>query len=341
MRPLLPDCLISSHHVDLAIRPRRNRKSPAIRSLIQENHLLPHQLVAPLFIIEGHQRQEMIASMPGISRISVDLLIKEAIELYQLGIRAIDLFPVIPEEKKDNLGKEAINPHNLLSRAIQALKQAIPEMCIIVDIALDPYTSHGHDGIVNESGHILNDPTLYMLGEMSILAAQAGADIVAPSDMMDGRVRYIRENLDKAGFKEVNILSYAAKYASSFYGPFREALHSAPKFGDKKTYQMDPANSREAILESILDEAEGADMLLIKPALAYLDIISIIRERTLLPLAAYHVSGEYAMIMAAAERGWLDADKAFMESLLSIKRAGADFILTYASKRIARLIKMQ
>lgn len=339
MSTTFTDAFINNYSVDLPIRPRRNRKSAALRALTQETYLHPHQLVTPLFIIEGHQQSEIIHSMPGIERLSIDLLIKEVKYLYQLGIRAVDLFPVIPIEKKDPFGKEAVNPNNLLVRAIKALKQAIPEMCIIVDVALDPYTSHGHDGVVNEEGQILNDPTLYMLGEMSLLAAQAGADVVAPSDMMDGRVRHIRQTLDSAGFENVNILSYAAKYASSFYGPFREALNSAPKFGDKKSYQMNPANSREAILEAILDEKEGADILLIKPALPYLDIITKVREITQLPLAAYHVSGEYAMVMAAAEKGWVDADKVFMESLLSIKRAGADFIFTYASKKIALMIK--
>ncbi len=338
MRTLFDHSTISNYSVDLSIRPRRNRKSAAIRSLVQETHLLPHQLVAPLFVLDGDQCSEIISSMPGVERLSVDLLVKEVKQLYQLGIRAIDLFPVIPVEKKDPYAKEAVSPNNLMVKAVKALKEEVPEICVIVDIALDPYTSHGHDGLVNEAGQILNDPTLYMLGEMSVLAAQAGADIVAPSDMMDGRVKYIRQTLDEAGFKDVSILSYAAKYASAFYGPFREALNSAPKFGDKKTYQMDPANCREAILESLLDEHEGADMLLIKPALPYLDIISKIRDKTQLPLAAYHVSGEYAMVMAAAEKGWLDANKIFLESLLSIKRAGADFILTYASKRIASIL---
>lgn len=332
------ESLIKNNSIDLPIRPRRNRKNDAIRSLVRETYLHPHQLVAPLFVIDGNQHSETIQSMPGVQRLSIDLIIKEARHLFQLGVRAIDLFPVISPEKKDPFGKEALNPDNLVNRAVKALKEAIPDMCVMVDVALDPFTSHGHDGVVDEHGQILNDPTLHILGEMSVIAAQAGADIIAPSDMMDGRVRYIRQSLDQAGFQDVNILSYAAKYASSFYGPFREALNSAPKFGDKKTYQMDPANSREAILESILDEYEGADMLLIKPALPYLDIISKIREKTQLPLAAYHVSGEYAMVMAAAEKGWLDADKIFMESLLSIKRAGADFILTYTAKRIAHLL---
>ncbi len=338
MDTLLDETFIKNYCVDLPIRPRRNRKNAALRALTQENYLHPHQLVAPLFIIEGNQRSETIQSMPGIERLSIDLLVKEAEHLFKLGVRAVDLFPVIPPEKRDPYGKEAINPNNLAFQAVKALKQALPELCVIVDVALDPFTSHGHDGVVNAEGQILNDPTLYMLGEMSVLAAQAGADVVAPSDMMDGRVGYIRQSLDLAGFNDVHILSYAAKYASSFYGPFREALNSAPKFGDKKTYQMNPANSREAILESILDENEGADMLLIKPALPYLDIIAKIRENSHLPIAAYHVSGEYAMVMAAAEKGWLDADKIFLESLLSIKRAGADFILTYAAKRVAKLL---
>jgi porphobilinogen synthase len=321
---------------ELPLRPRRNRKSSAVRALVQENHLLPQQLVAPLFIIEGNASREIISSMPGVERLSIDLLIEEVQQLYKLGIRAIDLFPVILKEKKDPFGQEAVHPDNLVFRAIKAIKQAIPEMCIMVDVALDPFTSHGHDGIVDEKGVILNDPTLHVLGEMSLLAAQAGADVIAPSDMMDGRVGHIRRCLDAAGFIDVSILSYAAKYASSFYGPFREALHSAPQFGDKKSYQMNPANSREALLEASLDVSEGADMLMIKPALSYLDIVYQVRQATHLPLGAYHVSGEYAMVMAAAEKGWLDADKVFMESLISIRRAGADFILTYAAKRVAK-----
>lgn len=338
MSTLHKDAFQTPYSFDLPIRPRRNRKSQAIRSLVQETLLHPQNFVAPLFILEGLDKKEIIHSMPGVERLSIDLAVKEAKHLFQLGIRAVDLFPVISCDKKDPMGKEALNPNNLVNQAIKALKDAIPELCVMVDIALDPYTSHGHDGVVNEQGQILNDPTLCILGEMSVLSAQAGADIVAPSDMMDGRVGYIRQMLDQEGFSQINILSYAAKYASSFYGPFREALHSAPKFGDKKTYQMDPANSREALLESILDEIEGADMLLVKPALPYLDILSKVREKTLLPLGAYHVSGEYSMVMAAAEKGWIDADKVFMESLLSIKRAGADFILTYAAKRVSRLL---
>lgn len=316
-------------------RPRRNRKSSAIRSLVQENRLHPSMFVAPLFVCEGEERQEAISSMPGVCRLSLDLLAEEAKALYGLGICSVDLFPVIPHNRKDASGSEATRTGNLMQRAVDAVKQAVPEICVMVDIALDPYTDHGHDGLVNEKGEVLNDETLEVLGGMSLLAARAGADIVAPSDMMDGRVGYLRRLLDLEGHHDVGILAYAAKYASSFYGPFRDALQSAPKFGDKKSYQMDPANAREALREVSLDEMEGADMLLIKPALAYLDIVAKVRAETHLPLGAYHVSGEYSMVMAAAERGWLDADRVFAESLLSIRRAGADFILTYAARRMA------
>jgi len=316
-------------------RLRRNRKSASIRTLVSETHLLPHHLVAPLFVLDGTQRKEAIVSMPGVFRLSLDLLIKEMIELYELGIRAVDLFPVIPVEKKDSAASEAFNENNLLIQALIALKKEIPEMCLMADVALDPYTDHGHDGLINSEGIILNDETVHALAKMSLLAAEAGADVIAPSDMMDGRVASIRKFLDAHGFQHTSILSYAAKYASALYGPFREALHSAPKFGDKKTYQMDPANAREALRECTLDEAEGADMLLIKPALSYLDIIAKVRTQTNLPIAAYHVSGEYAMVKAAAERGWIDGPKVMHEHLLSIKRAGADFILTYAAKEVA------
>jgi porphobilinogen synthase len=325
--------------IDLTRRPRRNRKNAAIRALVQETHLHPHEFIAPLFVVEGQKQKQTISSMPEVYRLSIDLLIKEVVELYQLGIRAIDLFPVITSERKDPFGSEAIRPGNLVTQAVKAIKREIPEMCVMVDVALDPFTDHGHDGLVDEHGNILNDPTLDMLAKMSELAAEAGADIVAPSDMMDGRVAYIRQALDQKGFTDTGILAYAAKYASSFYGPFREALSSAPKFGNKKTYQLNPANRREAMLELTLDELEGADMLLIKPALAYLDVIVKAREQTDLPIGAYHVSGEYAMVMAAAQNGWLDGDKVMAECLLSIKRAGADFTLTYAARKMAELIK--
>lgn len=315
-------------------RPRRNRQTAAIRGLVQETRLHPSQLVVPLFVVEGKSQQQAIKSMPGIFRYSLDFLLKEVLVLHQLGIRAVDLFCYVPSEKKDAEGSEATKNGNLLQQAIRLLKQEIPDMCLMVDIALDPFTNHGHDGVINEQGLIDNDRTLFVLGQMSVLAAEAGADIVAPSDMMDGRVNYIRAVLDQAGFTSVGILSYAAKYASAFYGPFREALNSAPKFGDKKSYQMNPANAREAIMECKLDEMEGADMLLIKPALPYLDVIAKVREETKLPLGAYHVSGEYAMVMAAAQNGWLDARLTFEECLIAIKRAGADFILTYAAKQV-------
>ncbi len=268
---------------------------------------------------------------------SIDLLIEEAAQLYEKGIRAVDLFCYTAKENKDSGASEAVRPGNLMCQALQALRREIPEMCLMVDVALDPFTDHGHDGLMNERREIDNDLTLPILAQMSSLAAEAGADIVAPSDMMDGRVGFIRRALDQQGHTNVGILSYTAKYASAFYGPFREALHSAPRFGDKKTYQMNPANVREALLECRLDEEEGADMILIKPALPYLDVIAKIKSATTLPVGAYHVSGEYAMVMAAAQRGWLDADRVFEESLLSIKRAGADFILTYAAGKMAEI----
>lgn len=323
------------HQIFLPKRPRRNRKTPAIRSLVQETYLHPSNLVAPLFITEGTNQKITIESMPDVYRLSLDLMVKEVEALYNLGIQAIDLFPVIPNEKKDKDGSEAIREGNLIEQALILLKKEVPDMCVMVDVALDPYTDHGHDGVLDDQGRVINDATLEILAEMSLCAAEAGADVVAPSDMMDGRVSYIRDALDKNGFQDVNILAYAAKYASSFYGPFRDALNSAPKIGDKKGYQMNPANVREALLECDLDEAEGADMLLIKPALPYLDVICKVKERTLLPVGGYQVSGEYSMIMAGAQKGWIDGDRALNECLLSIKRAGADFILTYAARRVA------
>ena len=333
-----PLFLQSNIQQSLNRRPRRNRQTAAIRGLVQETHLHPSQLVAPLFIVEGKSQQQIIVSMPGVFRYSLDLLLQEVMNLYRLGIRAVDLFCYVPVEKKDAQGSEAVKPGNLLQYAIRLLKQELPDICVMVDIALDPFTTHGHDGVINGQGIVDNDATLLVLGQMSVLAAEAGADIVAPSDMMDGRIAYIRKALDQAGFTSVGILSYAAKYASAFYGPFREALNSAPKFGDKKSYQMNPANVREAIMECQIDELEGADMLLIKPALPYLDVIAKVREVTKLPLGAYHVSGEYAMVMAAAQNGWLDAKRIFEESLIAIKRAGADFILTYAAKQVAEVL---
>ncbi len=315
-------------------RPRRNRISPSIRGLVQETRLHPSDFVVPFFVVEGINIISPIDSMPGIFRYSIDVLLKKVKELYDKGIRAIDLFTIVPDEKKDARGSEAIRQYNLLQCAIAELKEYLPDLCVMADIALDPYTSHGHDGVINEHGSIMNDETLDILAEMSLLAAQSGADIVAPSDMMDGRVAYIREVLDSAGYVNTGICAYTAKYASAFYGPFRDALYSAPRFGDKKTYQMNPANRREALREALLDEKEGADMLLVKPGLPYLDILCSIKQSVNIPVGAYHVSGEYSMVMAAAERGWIDAEKVFEESLLSIKRAGADFIFTYAAPMI-------
>lgn len=326
--------------LDISRRLRRNRKSPAIRAFVQETRLHPSQLIAPLFLLEGEGRREEILNMPGVHRLSIDLALKEIEELYSLGIRGINLFPLVPAEKKDPFGSEALRDDNLINRAIKRIKHALPEMCIMVDVALDPYTSHGHDGLINEKREILNDETVILLAKVSIGAAAAGADIVAPSDMMDGRVSYIRHALDQTGHTGVSILSYAAKYASAFYSRSPETLHSVPKFDDKTTYQINPANVREALIEISQDEMEGADMLLIKPALPYLDVITKVKERTDLPLGAYHVSGEYAMIKAAAEKGWIDGERAMMKSLISIKRAGADFILTCAAKEAARQLNI-
>lgn len=326
-------------HLTLPSRPRRNRKSPAIRWLVQETTLHPHQLVAPLFVVEGTRQKQPIDSLPDVYRYSIDTLLTEVDELYELGIRSILLFPVVPAEKKDAHGSEALLQDNLMQRAIAELKRTIPQMCLMVDIALDPYTSHGHDGLIDGNHHVINDASVNVLGEMALRMAEAGVDIVAPSDMMDGRVAHIRKVLDTHQHTHVSILSYAAKYASAFYGPFREVLGSSLKQGDKKGYQMSPTNQREALREIALDENEGADMLLIKPALAYLDIIAKARLETHLPLGAYHVSGEYAMVKAAAQNGWLDGDRAMAECLLAIKRAGAAFILTYAARQAAENMK--
>jgi porphobilinogen synthase len=276
--------------------------------------------------------------MPGVDRLSPDLIVEEARWLYEMGVPAIDLYAVCPPERKDPTGQEAWRQGNLLHQTRERLKSAVPDLILMVDVALDPFTSHGHDGIVDEKGYVVNDATVEALGKMTLAAVERGADIIAPSDMMDGRVAYLRDLLDESGYIDVGILSYTAKYASAFYGPFRDALYSAPKFGDKKSYQLNPANRREALYEAELDIEEGADMLLVKPGLPYLDILAALRAMTDLPLGAYHVSGEYSMVMAAAERGWLDADRVFLESLIAFKRAGADFIFTYTARRILPLI---
>ncbi|MFS8885706.1 porphobilinogen synthase [Synechococcus sp. H70.2] len=323
---------------DLIYRPRRLRRTEALRQLVQETHLRVQDLIYPLFVMEGENQRQEVESMPGCYRYTLDLLLKEVEEAANLGIPAVALFPVVPEEKKDPTGRESFNPDGLIQRAVRRIKQEIPEILVITDVALDPYNSDGHDGIVRD-GVILNDETVEVLVKQALSQAEAGTDIVAPSDMMDGRVGAIREALDEQGYTDVAILAYSAKYASAFYGPFREALGSAPKWGDKKTYQMDPANAREALREVELDEAEGADIVMVKPALAYLDIIYRVKEATNLPVAAYNVSGEYAMIKAAEQKGWIDGKKVMMESLLAMKRAGADMILTYFAKEVALLLR--
>ncbi len=318
----------------MLIRPRRNRKSAVVRNMAEETTLSVNNLIFPLFLLEGSQKKVEVASMPGIFRYSPDLLIDEIAACVKLGIKSFALFPVIPESLKDKYATESHNPEGLYPTTIAKVKQAFPDVCLMTDVAMDPYSSDGHDGIV-ENGEILNDETLEVLGKMALAQARAGADIIGPSDMMDGRVQHIREVLDEEGFSHVSIMSYTAKYASAFYGPFRDALDSAPKSGDKKTYQMNPANRREALIEADLDVAEGADFLMVKPALAYLDVIRLLKDNYALPIAAYNVSGEYAMIKAAAANGWLDGKQAMHECLLSIKRAGADVILTYFAKEFA------
>ncbi|UJS06343.1 porphobilinogen synthase [Cylindrospermopsis raciborskii KLL07] len=309
-----------------------------LQKMFQETTLTVNDLIYPMFVISGEQQKVEITSMPGCYRYSLDLLLAEVEQLSQLGIHAIALFPVIPEEQKDSQGTESYNPTGLIQMTVKAIKQAYPQIIVMTDVALDPFTTHGHDGLVDESGVILNDPTVEVLVKMAISHARVGTDFVAPSDMMDGRVGAIRQALDKEGYINVGILAYSAKYASAYYGPFRDALDSAPKFGDKKTYQMDPSNSREALKEVQLDIAEGADIVMVKPALAYLDIISQIKTNTNLPVAAYNVSGEYAMIKAAAANGWIDEKETVLETLTSIKRAGADLILTYFAKEVALIL---
>ncbi len=321
-------------------RPRRLRQSEAIRSLMRENHLKAEDLIAPLFVMEGKGKREEISSMPDQYRLTLDELSKEVKELWSLGIRCVSLFPAIDECKKDSRASEAVNPNGLNQWAIKEVKATIPEMLVMTDVALDPYSSDGHDGLVDSSsGEILNDQSLDILVEMAILQAKTGSNIIGPSDMMDGRVRAIREGLEKAGMKNTLIMAYTAKYASAFYGPFRDALQSAPKKGDKKTYQMDPANVREALKEARLDEDEGADILMVKPGLPYLDVIAELRRQSDLPIAAYNVSGEYAMVKAAHMRGWLDENKVMLEMLTSFKRAGANMVLTYFAKDAARLLR--
>lgn len=319
---------------------RRNRilrQSPAIRSLVAETILTPDDFIAPLFIIEGEDQLSEIVSMPNYFRRSIDLTITEVKELLSLGIKSVLLFVKSKDELKDNKGTEALNPDGLMQRSIRAIKKACPEMVIMTDVALDPYSSYGHDGIV-ENNEIVNDTTVEVLAQMSVSHAQAGADFVAPSDMMDGRIAAIRQALEQTGYIKTGIMAYSAKYASCFYGPFRDALDSAPGFGDKKTYQMDYANRIEAVKEAVMDVEEGADIVMVKPALSYLDIIREVKEAVDVPVSCYNISGEYAMIKAAAKMGWIDENKAIIETLTSMKRAGADLIATYFAKDAVRLL---
>lgn len=324
--------------MQLIRRNRILRQSPAVRAMVAETMLKPSDFIAPLFIIEGAGVKEEISSMPGYYRRSVDLTIEEVNELWALGIRSVLLFIKCKDELKDNKGTEALNEDGLMQRSIRAIKSACPGMVVMTDVALDPFSSFGHDGIV-EDGEIVNDATVAVLAKMSVSHARAGADFVAPSDMMDGRILAIRTALEEAGFTRTGIMSYSAKYASCFYGPFRDALDSAPGFGDKKTYQMDYANRLEAVKETIMDVEEGADIVMVKPAMAYLDIVREVADSVQVPVSAYHVSGEYAMIKAAAKMGWLNEEKAVLESLTSIKRAGASLIATYYAKDAARWLK--
>ncbi|WP_069660895.1 porphobilinogen synthase [Arcticibacter eurypsychrophilus] len=314
-------------------RPRRNRKSEVIRQMVKETHLSASNLIFPLFIIDGINQKTEISSMPGIFRYSVDNLLREVESCMKLGLKSFDLFPRIDDSLKDKYATESYREGSLYLKAISEVKHYFPEACVVTDVAMDPYSSDGHDGII-ENGVILNDETLEVLGKMALAHAQAGADIIAPSDMMDGRIGYIRQVLDENGFTNVSLMSYCAKYASAFYGPFRDALGSAPKSGDKKSYQMDPSNQREALIEATLDEQEGADFLMVKPALPYLDVIKLLKDHSDLPIAAYNVSGEYSMIKAAVQNGWLDEQRAITEVLTSIRRAGATAILSYHSKEV-------
>lgn len=321
-------------------RPRRNRRSSAVRAMVRENRLQLSNLIYPLFLVDGQGIREEIASLPGNFRLSPEELLKEIETCYNLGLRNFILFPAVAENLKDQVATYSYDPNNFYLQTATRIKAAFPDTVLISDVAMDPYSSDGHDGLVRD-GQILNDETLPILAKMAVAQAEAGFDLLGPSDMMDGRVGYLREALDQAGFTQTGIMSYTAKYASAFYGPFRDALDSAPKAGDKKTYQMDPANQREALIEAELDTAEGADFLMVKPALNYLDVIALLKNNFDLPIAAYHVSGECAMLIAACQKGWLNYEQAMPETLLSIHRAGADSILTYFAKDYAKLLAGQ
>ncbi|MCJ8277494.1 MAG: porphobilinogen synthase [Bdellovibrionales bacterium] len=314
--------------MDLIKRPRRNRKNHKTRQWIAETDINRGQMIYPLFVVDGNRQEQKIDALPGQCRYSPELILKKCDEVMDKGVGGVVLFPALEEHIKNSQATEALNPDNLLCRTVREIKKRFPDLPLMTDVALDPYSSDGHDGLVKD-GKVLNDETVEILAKMSVLHAHAGADVIAPSDMMDGRILAIRDALDENGFEEVQTLSYAAKYASAFYGPFRSALDSAPRFGDKKTYQLNPRNTGEALLEAELDEDEGADILMVKPALSYLDIITQVKAQTYLPVAAYNVSGEYSMIKAASEKGWIDEKLAIGEMLISIKRAGADMIFTY------------
>lgn len=319
------------------IRARRLRTGAAIREIVAEHDLKPADFIAPVFIMEGENEKAEIPSMPDYYRYTLDLVIDEIAELQEAGIRSVLLFVKVPEQKKDNKGTEALNPEGLMQQSVRAIKEEFPGMLVMTDVALDPYSSYGHDGLVKDD-EILNDESVEVLAKMAVSHAEAGADMVAPSDMMDGRIAGMREALDKHGFKHTGIMAYSAKYASSYYGPFRDALDSAPGFGDKKTYQMDPANVREAVKEAHLDEQEGADIIMVKPGLPYLDVVRAVKENVSVPVSVYNVSGEYAMLKAAAEKGWLNEEEAMMEALIAFKRAGADLIATYFAKAASRIL---
>ncbi|HKL17855.1 MAG TPA: porphobilinogen synthase [Halalkalibaculum sp.] len=319
------------------IRGRRLRSSSALRAMVAENDLKPADFIAPIFIMEGKGQKSEIPSMPDYYRYTLDRVMDEIEELQEAGIRSLLLFVKVPESKKDNEGSEALNDEGLMQQSVKAIKEQFPEMLVMTDVALDPYSSYGHDGIVKD-GEIINDESVELLAKMAVSHARAGADMVAPSDMMDGRIAAMRYALDEQNFKNTGIMAYSAKYASSYYGPFRDALDSAPGFGDKKTYQMDPSNVREAIKEARLDEQEGADIVMVKPGLPYLDVVRAVKEHVSVPVSVYNVSGEYAMLKAAAEKGWLNEEEAMMEALIGFKRAGADLIATYFAKAASKLI---
>ncbi|MEM1310583.1 MAG: porphobilinogen synthase [Cyanobacteria bacterium P01_H01_bin.153] len=336
--PQAPTAAVASNLPAMSHRPRRLRRTEGLRRMVREHHLTTDDLIYPVFVMAGVGQKAAIPSMPGCYRYTLDLLLAEVAAAYELGIPGIALFPLIAPDLKDNAGTESYNPEGLVPQAVRAIKQAVPNLLVFTDVALDPYSSAGHDGIV-EDGEILNDATVAVLVKQALCHAEAGADFVSPSDMMDGRVGAIRRALDAEGWINVGILAYSAKYASAYYGPFRDALDSAPQFGDKKTYQMNAANAQEALKEVALDIAEGADIVMVKPALAYMDIIQRLRQHTTLPVAAYNVSGEYAMVKAAAQQGWIDEPTVVMETLTGLKRAGADVILTYFAKDVATWLR--